>query len=177
MIKDTKIAKRYARALFDIASEDQSYNDWLDKLKLISDTEADKDFANVLNSTKISLSKKINTIDEVFKGKLNTLQLNFLKLLTKNQSFSIIQDIHKQFVGQVEKLNNIIRVSVTSPYKISDDLKDQISNLVNEISGAESVIEEKIDSELIGGVVIRLGDTVIDGSIKNKVKQLRRELV
>ena len=177
MIKDTKIAKRYARALFDIASEDQSYNDWLDKLKLISDTETDKDFAIVLNSTKISLSKKINTIDEVFKGKLNTLQLNFLKLLTKNQSFSIIQDIHKQFVGQVEKSNNIIRVSVTSPYKISDDLKDQISNLVNEISGAESVIEEKIDSELIGGVVIRLGDTVIDGSIKNKVKQLRRELV
>ena len=177
MIKDTKIAKRYARALFDIASEDQSYNDWLDKLKLISDTEADKDFAIVLNSTKISLSKKMNTIDEVFKGKLNTLQLNFLKLLTKNQSFSIIQDIHKQFVDQVEKLNNIIRVSVTSPYKISDDLKDQISNLVNEISGAESVIEEKIDSELIGGVVIRLGDTVIDGSIKNKVKQLRRELV
>ena len=55
MIKDTKIAKRYARALFDIASEDQSYNDWLDKQKLISDTEADKDFANVLNSTKISL--------------------------------------------------------------------------------------------------------------------------
>ena len=177
MIKDTKIAKRYARALFDIASEDQSYNDWLDKLKLISDTETDKDFAIVLNSTKISLSKKIITIDEVVKGKLNTLQLNFLKLLTKNQSFSIIQDIHKQFVGQVEKLNNIIRVSVTSPYKISDDLKDQISNLVNEISGAESVIEEKIDSELIGGVVIRLGDTVIDGSIKNKVKQLRRELV
>ena len=78
MIKDTKIAKRYARALFDIASEDQSYNDWLDKLKLISDTEADKDFANVLNSTKISLSKKMNTIDEVFKTKLNTLQLNFL---------------------------------------------------------------------------------------------------
>jgi F-type H+-transporting ATPase subunit delta len=177
MIKDTKIAKRYARALFDIASEDQSYNDWLDKLKLISATEADKGFANVLNSTKISLSKKMNTIDEVFKNELNTLQLNFLKLLTKNQSFSIIQDIHTQFLDQVEKSNNIIRVSVTSPYKISDDLKDQISNLVNEISGSESVIEERIDSELIGGVVIRLGDTVIDGSIKNKVKQLRRELV
>ena len=108
-------------------------------------------------------------IDDVFKNKLNTLQFNFLKLLTKNQSFSIIQDIYKQFLKQVEKLNNIIRVSVISPYKISDDLKDQISNLVNEISGAESVIEEKIDSELIGGVVIRLGDTVIDGSIKNKV--------
>ena len=81
----------------------------------------------------------MNTIDEVFKSKLNTLQLNFLKLLTKNESFSIIQDIHKQFLDQVEKLNNIIRVSVTSPYKISHDLKDQISNLVNEISGAESV--------------------------------------
>ena len=177
MIKDTKIAKRYARALFDIASEDQSYNDWLDKLKLISDIGEDENFAQVLNSTKISLSKKMNVIDEVFKSQLNTLQLNFLKLLTKNESFSVIQDIHKQFLDQVEKLNNIIRVSVTSPYKISDDLKDQISNLVNEISGSESVIEERIDSELIGGVVIRLGDTVIDGSIKNKVKQLRRELV
>ena len=177
MIKDTKIAKRYARALFDIASEDQSYNDWLDKLKLISDIGEDENFAQVLNSTKISLSKKMNVIDEVFKSQLNTLQLNFLKLLTKNESFSVIQDIHKQFLDQVEKLNNIIRVSVTSPYKISDDLKDQISNLVNEISGSESVIEERIDSELIGGLVIRLGDTVIDGSIKNKVKQLRRELV
>ena len=52
----------------------------------------------------------------------------------------------------------------------------KILNLVNDISGADSIIEEKIDSELIGGVVIRLGDTVIDGSIKNKVKQLRREL-
>jgi len=177
MIKDTKIAKRYARALFEIASEDQSYNDWSKKLKLISDTEVDKNFADVLNSTKISLSKKMYLIDDVFKNKLNTLQFNFLKLLTKNQSFSIIQDIYKQFLKQVEKLNNIIRVSVISPYKISDDLKDQISNLVHEISGAESVIEERVDRELIGGVVIRLGDTVIDGSIKNRVKQLRRELV
>ena len=177
MIKDTKIAKRYARALFEIASEDQSYNDWSKKLKLISDTEVDKNFADVLNSTKISLSKKMYLIDNVFKNKLNTLQFNFLKLLTKNQSFSIIQDIYKQFLKQVEKLNNIIRVSVISPYKISDDLKDQISNLVHEISGAESVIEERVDRELIGGVVIRLGDTVIDGSIKNRVKQLRRELV
>ena len=177
MIKDIKIAKRYARAIFDIASEDQSYDDWLNKLKLISDTRAEVNFANVLNSTKLSFSKKMNLIDDVFSNKLNKLQLNFLKLLTKNQSFFIIQDIYKQFLGLVEKRNNLIRVTVTSPYQISDDLKNQILNLVNDISGADSIIEEKIDSELIGGVVIRLGDTVIDGSMKNKVKQLRRELV
>jgi F-type H+-transporting ATPase subunit delta len=177
MIKDIKIAKRYARAMFDIASEDQSYDDWLNKLKLISDTRVEVNFANVLNSTKLSFSKKTNLIDDVFSNKLNKLQLNFLKLLTKNQSFFIIQDIYKQFLRLVEKRNNLIRVTVTSPYKISDDLKNQILNLVNDISGADSIIEEKIDSELIGGVVIRLGDTVIDGSIKNKVKQLRRELV
>ena len=177
MIKDIKIAKRYARAIFDIASEDQSYDDWLNKLKLISDTRAEVNFANVLNSTKLSFSKKMNLIDDVFSNKLNKLQLNFLKLLTKNQSFFIIHDIYKQFLRLVEKRNNLIRVTVTSPYKISDDLKNQILNLVNDISGADSIIEEKIDSELIGGVVIRLGDTVIDGSIKNKVKQLRRELV
>ena len=52
MIKDIKIAKRYARAIFDIASDDQSYDDWLIKLKLISDTRAEVNFANVLNSTK-----------------------------------------------------------------------------------------------------------------------------
>ena len=177
MIKDIKIAKRYARAIFDIASEDQSYDDWLNKLKLISDTRAEVNFANVLNSTKLSFSKKMNLIDDVFSNKLNKLQLNFLKLLTKNQSFFIIHDIYKQFLGLVEKRNNLIRVTLTSPYKISDDLKNQILNLVNDISGSDSIIEEKIDSELIGGVVIRLGDTVIDGSIKNKVKQLRRELV
>ena len=177
MIKDIKIAKRYARAIFDIASEDQSYDDWLNKLKLISDTRAEVNFANLLNSTKLSFSKKMNLIDDVFSNKLNKLQLNFLKLLTKNQSFFIIQDIYKQFLGLVEKRNNLIRVTVTSPYKISDDLKNQILNLVNDISGSDSIIEEKIDSELIGGVVIRLGDTVIDGSMKNKVKQLRRELV
>ena len=177
MIKDIKIAKRYARAIFDIASEDQSYDDWLNKLKLISDTRAEVNFANLLNSTKLSFSKKMNLIDDVFSNKLNKLQLNFLKLLTKNQSFFIIQDIYKLFLGLVEKRNNLIRVTVTSPYKISDDLKNQILNLVNDISGSDSIIEEKIDSELIGGVVIRLGDTVIDGSMKNKVKQLRRELV
>jgi len=176
MIKDIKIAKRYARAMFDIASEDQSYDDWLKKLKLISDTRTEVNFANVLNSTKLSVTKKMNLIDDVFSNKLNKLQLNFLKLLTKNQSFFIIQDIYKQFLRLIEKRNNLIRVTVTSPYKISDDLKNQILNLVNDISGADSIIEEKIDSELIGGVVIRLGDTVIDGSIKNKVKQLRREL-
>ena len=177
MIKDIKIAKRYARAIFDIASEDQSYDDWLNKLKLISDTRAEVNFANVLNSTKLSFSKKMNLIDDVFSNKLNKLQLNFLKLLTKNQSFFIIHDIYKQFLGLIEKRNNLIRVTVTSPYKISDDLKNQILNLVNDISGADSIIEEKIDSEFICGLVIILGDTVIDGSIKNKVKQLRRELV
>ena len=128
MIKDIKIAKRYARAKFDIASEDQSYDDWFNKLKLISDTRAEVNFANLLNSTKLSFSKKMNLIDDVFSNKLNKLQLNFLKLLTKNQSFFIIQDIYKQFLGLVEKRNNLIRVTVTSPYQISDDLKNQILN-------------------------------------------------
>ena len=61
MIKDIKIAKRYARAMFDIASEDQSYDDWLNKLKLISDTRVEVNFANALNSTKLSFSKKIKS--------------------------------------------------------------------------------------------------------------------
>ena len=98
MIKDIKIAKRYARAMFDIASEDQSYDDWLNKLKLISDTRVEVNFANALNSTKLSFSKKTNLIDDVFSNKLNKLQLNLPEItinLSKIDSANLINETGK----------------------------------------------------------------------------------
>ena len=105
------------------------------------------------------------------------MQLNFVKLLAKNQSFVLIDEIYNQLEHEFEKYNNKVRVTLSSPFKVDSNLRNKINELIKHISGSDPQIEEKIDDTLIGGIVIKIGDTVIDGSFKNKLKQLKRELV
>jgi len=100
-----------------------------------------------------------------------------LKVLSKNQSFLLIDEISKQFQYELDNQSNFVKVLLTSPYKIDNHMRTKIEDVIKDISGGKPQIEEQIDSTLIGGIVIKIGDTVIDGSIKNKLKQLKRELV
>lgn len=177
MAKDSKKAKRYARAIFELASENNNFTNWSEKLNLICDSSNNNDFKLILDSSKIPPDAKYKLIEEVFGSNLDKLQLNFLKVLSKNQSFLLIDEISKQFQYELDNQSNFVKVLLTSPYKIDDHMRTKIEDVIKDISGGKPQIEEQIDSTLIGGIVIKIGDTVIDGSIKNKLKQLKRELV
>tara|TARA_B100000579_G_scaffold88304_1_gene69397 strand:- start:178 stop:711 length:534 start_codon:yes stop_codon:yes gene_type:complete len=177
MAKDSKTAKRYARAIFELALDENNFDDWLEKLNLICESAKNREFNMILDSSKVTVETKFKLIDQVFGSSFGKLQLNFVKLLSKNQSFLLIDEIYNQFEYEYEKQNNKVRVLLSSPYKIDDNLKNKITEVAKTISGSDPQIEEKIDKSLIGGIVIKIGDSVIDGSLKNKLKQLKRELV
>jgi len=177
MAKDSKTAKRYARAIFELALESKDFDTWLANIKLVCESSENHEFSMVLDSSKISSEDKNSLVDKVLGSKLSDLQLNFVKLLAKNQSFVLIDEIYNQLEHEFEKYNNKVRVTLSSPFKVDSNLRNKINELIKHISGSDPQIEEKIDDTLIGGIVIKIGDTVIDGSFKNKLKQLKRELV
>ena len=177
MAKDSKTAKRYAKAIFELALESKDIDTWLTNIRMVCESAKNHEFSMILDSSKISSEDKNSLVDKVLSSKLSDLQLNFVKLLAKNQSFLLINEIYNQFEHEFEKHNNKVKVTLSSPFKVDSNLRNKINELVKNISGSDPQIEEKIDDTLIGGIVIKIGDTVIDGSFKNKLKQLKRELV
>ena len=106
MAKDSKTAKRYARAIFELALDENSFDDWLEKLNMICESAKNREFKMILDSSKITVETKFKLIDQVFGSSFEKLQLNFVKLLSKNQSFLLIDEIYNQFEYEYEKQNN-----------------------------------------------------------------------
>ena len=148
MAKDSKTAKRYARAIFELALDENNFDDWLEKLNLICESAKNREFNMILDSSKVTVETKFKLIDQVFGSSFGKLQLNFVKLLSKNQSFFLIDEIYNQFEYEYEKQNNKVRVLLSSPYKIDDNLKNKITEVAKTISGSVPQIEEKIDKSL-----------------------------
>ena len=140
MAKDSKTAKRYARAIFELALDENNFDDWLNKLNLICESAKNREFKMILDSSKITVETKFKLIDQVYGSSFDKLQLNFVKLLSKNQSFLLIDEIYNQFENEYEKQNNKVRVLLSSPYKIDDNLKNKITE-VAKTSNREKIAE------------------------------------
>jgi F-type H+-transporting ATPase subunit delta len=173
------IAEVYAQAFLDtlekagqtpalLAEFDSFMSDMLDRFPK---------YETVLASAIISTEQKAASLDRVLGGKVSPLLLNFLKVLSRHGRLDCLRAIHRQMHVLYDILQNRIRVRLTTATPLSDELAGRVRIALRSKLGGEPVLEMTTDPELIGGAVLRLGDTVYDGSIANQLQNIRQQMM
>jgi ATP synthase, F1 delta subunit len=170
-----RIGTVYAKALVGAAERAGQTDAVLTELKsLVADVlEKSPDFDDVLRSPRITPEEKVRLLDRVFGGKMSPLLLNFLKVVTQHGRLDCLRAIERA----AQKLWNVLRkrieVLIESAAPISNQLQYTIATRLKHVLGRDVVLTADVNPELLGGLVVRVGDTVYDGSLAGRLKQMK----
>ena len=173
-------SKRWAKALIELAQEDESISkdSVLSDLRGVAETfKSSDELLNVINNPSISVNEKQIVICKLFQEKVLPIVYNFLFVLNLKKRLNIISDIADEFEKELEELKNIVRVDITSAIDLSDDRKTEIKNRVAEKLKKDVKVSWDIDKSIIAGLIFNIDDTVIDNSIKHKLDKLSESVV
>ncbi|MEI8380886.1 MAG: ATP synthase F1 subunit delta [Planctomycetota bacterium] len=170
------IAKVYAIAYLDAAAADVASA--VEELTsfVVDVLGSQSEFDTLLRGTSISHDDKLKLIDRVVSGRATPLFANFLKVLARHDRLSLLPGIRNLVEVESERRAGRRRVSVTSAAALSGEAVESIRSALRASLACEPILETRVDSTLVGGLVVRVGDTVYDGSLKTQVKQLRARL-
>lgn len=174
------VAAQYAEAALELASAaggDTADAVGRDLLLINQLIEQDRQFATVLELPSVNAEEKKELLKKVLQGKVNDLTLKVLDLLADKRRLEILGPLEHQYREMLNKKNNLVSASLVSSEKLSDQAVANIKARLTEHLGKRLELEVKVDPSLIGGVVLRLGDQVIDGSLKGQLKAIEKALL
>lgn len=171
------VASRYAKSLLDLAVEKgQLEAVYADMLQVKSVCENSKEFVTFLKSPIINADKKVSTLTAVFEGKLNAITSGFLTIVANKRREAVIPQIAESFVEQYKTQKNILTAVITSAKGLDETTKQQALALVKAQLNGEVELVEKIDANIIGGFVLKIGDKQIDKSVARQLNNLKKQL-
>ncbi|MBV6502276.1 MAG: ATP synthase subunit delta [Fimbriimonadales bacterium] len=175
---DPQAAVRYARALLAAAQSSNSVTeaaDDLEAIKVILDNRPE--LRKLLESPKVSRDRKRELIDKLFADRARPVTLKLLRLLVEKRREAELPLVHREFVRLKEESENKLRVHITSAVELKREELDALITKLSAQTGKTILPEVRVDPSLIGGIAVRFGDSVIDGSISGALRRLRERLV
>lgn len=177
---NSRIAKRYAKALLEIAEESKKLDKITQDIQTIDSLiKISRDIQLFLKSPIIKEEKKKEIIREIFSdGKIDPVTLRFILLLVDKNREGLLHDITKAYQDLYDEKMGIVNAEVVTVIEIDEDEKKKVEQKILELTGANKVkATYKVDPTIIGGIVIKIGDRVYDGSIRRKIYLLREQLI
>ena len=173
------VSKTYGEALFELAVEEDREEEFLSEVaQLKSLLDENPDFGKLMNHPKILKEEKLKVLEEVFGGRISKELLGFLHLVVSKDRYGDIDAILDFFISEVKKLKGIGIAYVTTAADLNEAKKKEIeAKLLATTSFQKMEMHYQVDEDLIGGMVIRIGDRVVDSSVRTKLFELQRELL
>ncbi|MFZ5597551.1 MAG: F0F1 ATP synthase subunit delta [Bacillota bacterium] len=171
------VGGRYAEALYEIAEREKAVEVIEQELLAVESViRENRDLQKVLYHPRITPEDKKSLLGELLSGKVSEVTMEFLKLLVDRQREQFLSDIVSYYTAMANKARNVIEARVASAIEMNADEKKQLAGMLKKITGQKVQTSYKVDPSLIGGVVVRIGDRVIDGSIRTRLATLREHL-
>ena len=172
------VSSTYSQALFETGIEDGTLENLYEEAGVVLTVlEENPDFSRLMNHPKILREEKEQIVESVFKGRLSDEFTGFLKIIVANRRYGDIDSIIADFVRKVKEYKKIGVAYVTTPLELSEAQKEAVKQKLLDTTGYVSMeMNYQLDESLIGGMVIRIGDRVVDSSIKTKLEELKKEL-
>ena len=177
MAGDTStIARPYAEAVFAHASESGNLDGWAEQLALLAGLVSDPSLHRVIADPLFGREKLADLLLEICGDKLDEQGRNLVKLLVQNNRLFVVPEMVEVYQKLKDESQQVLKVHVTSAFALQPAQEKNIADALKARFGREIVITSEKNPEMIGGVHIRAGDTVIDGSVKGRLQQLANEL-
>jgi F-type H+-transporting ATPase subunit delta len=168
--------KRYARAAFELATEKNELEVWHEDLKKMADLAIDQRVMALLQDPRIPFDAKKSLLQKGL-GEIHPLVFNLAILLVSKGILSRSHDISQQYNNLLDAHRGVERAKVTTALPLAIEEKEVVSRRLGEIVDRKVLIDGQVDPSIIGGFIARIRDTLIDGSIRQKLETLKKNLV
>ena len=169
------VGDRYAESLFDLAKEENQVTQYLDDIKLVGEVlDSDPQIVQFFNHVLIENDKKIQLLDQSFKGNVDQY---VLKLLVQSRRIRYIDDIVKSYINLSNQYLGIEEGMIYTPYELTDQQIQDIEKAISQKENKKVTLKVSIDPSLLGGIKVQIANRIYDGTIKNKVEMLKKELL
>jgi len=172
MAEITTIARPYAKAVFEFALERDELDRWSNALALAASFTSHEELRPLLDSPKIADADKAEAIAELCGEQIFAEAVNFLKLLGQQKRLPALAAVSEAFELLKAQQQQIIEVEVQSAFELSPEQEEKIAEGLRTKWNKQINLHSSVDQSLIGGVVVRAGDVVIDGSLRGKLDKL-----
>jgi F-type H+-transporting ATPase subunit delta len=169
-------ARPYAQAAFEEAQKLSDLKGWSEVLQSLAEAVINPEIHNVISSPRVAKAQLSGLLSELLGGKLKPQQMNLIKVLAENQRLLLLPEIVAIFEGLKADAEKSVNVVVDSAFELSAVQKDKIVSSLKKRLGREIKLTCKVNKELLGGVVIRAGDKVIDGSARTRLSEMANAL-
>ena len=172
MAEHTTSARPYARAVYALATEASTVTEWGEALALMAAVADDSTMQEILDKPQLSKEQKGELMLKVLSDKLNQQQQNLVKLLAENGRLRALPEVAHQYESFRAEAEGKVEAEVISAFALSTEQEQAITKTLKSKLGRDVTITTRTDESLIGGVVIKAGDTIIDGSMKSQLESL-----
>ena len=173
------VSNTYGQALFELAVEEGKEDLFLEEVGTLKEILSENpDFNRLMNHPKILKEEKLKVLNQVFQGRISDELAGFLHLIVNKDRYDEIDGILDYYIDEIKKLKGIGIAYVTTAVALSEAKQKEVEEkLLSTTSYKQMEMHFQVDEELIGGMIIRIGDRVVDSSIQTKLFELRRQLL
>jgi F-type H+-transporting ATPase subunit delta len=171
-----ELARVYGRSLFEVAREHAKLDELREQLGQFADALADnRELAVFFFSPYFSTTEKEQSLRGLLQG-ADQLLINFLQLLIEKHRMPVIFRIRAEYERLWEEENRTLPVEITSAIALDEQTTESLGKTIGERAGRKVTLATRVDPEIIGGIIVRIGNSILDASIRNRLEQLRRHV-
>jgi F-type H+-transporting ATPase subunit delta len=171
-----ELAEVYARSLFEVAREQNKLDELREQLSQFADAlDSNRELAVFFFSPYFSTKEKQDALGRILDG-ADEVFLNFLELLIENHRMPVIFRTRQQFDHMWEQENKVLPVEITSAIALDEATTESLGRRIGERAGRKVKLAAHVDPDILGGIVLRVGNSILDASIRNRLEQLRRHV-
>ena len=171
-----QLAQVYARSLFEVAGEQNKLDLLREQLAQLADAlKENRDLELFFFSPYFSTKEKQAALEKVLDGADERL-INFLGLLIENHRMPVIFRIRDEYQRLWEEENKLLPVEITSAIELDQQTTESLGRTIGERAGRKVTLAARVDPDILGGIIVRVGNSILDASIRNRLEQLRRHV-
>ena len=174
----SRVAKRYAKAIFELSIENEVFEAVeAELIQIEKSIKNDTELENFLINPLISRVNKRGIVKELYKGKVSDLVYRFLVLVSNKGRLSVLWEIIEQFKRFSMKYRNQMEGKLFSAVSLDGEQISKIRKIVENMTGKIVLLKEKVDADILGGFIVQVGDKLIDVSVRSNLKKMKEKLI
>ncbi|HEY8491630.1 MAG TPA: F0F1 ATP synthase subunit delta [Dehalococcoidia bacterium] len=175
MRRDVTAAKRYAQAVFDLALEQETLDEWLADLERLAALAREPEAVRILESNRVPEAEKDGLLAATLSG-VGPLAMNLARLLVRKGRFGLADAVAEEYRRLLEEHRGILRARAVTAVELTEPERAAVAARLEELTGKRVLLETAVDPSILGGLVVRIGDRLIDGSTRTKLLELKERL-
>jgi F-type H+-transporting ATPase subunit delta len=171
------IARRYADAAFELGVEKQTLDRWLNDLRTIADYLGARQLTFILSEPNIQFDRKEQVVRDLLQDKVQKDALGLALLMVERQHVEGVKAVRDEFERLYDNYRGQAHAELTTAEPLDNELREQVKADLQRVTGKRIILHERVDPTILGGAIARVGDTLIDGSVRRKLSLLRQQIL